>query len=55
MGKALTKVEIEAKEAGKGTYDQDGFYNLPDKSFYDPAGYYFNKSGYDEFGGYYDD
>jgi len=40
MGKPLTKAEIEAKE---GSYDQDGFYNMPDKSFYDPAGYYFNK------------
>ena len=52
MGKPLTRAEIEAKE---GQYDEDGFYNLPDKSFYDPAGYYFNKDGYDEFGGYYDD
>ena len=23
--------------------------------FYDPDGYYFNKEGIDEFGGYYDD
>lgn len=51
MGKPLTRAEIEAKE---GKYDEDGFYNLPDKSFYDPAGYFFNKDGYDEFGGYYD-
>jgi hypothetical protein len=28
---------------------------LADGSFYDPKGYYFNKEGYDEFGGYYDE
>jgi hypothetical protein len=28
---------------------------LADGSFYDPNGYKFNKDGYDEFGGYYDD
>ena len=28
---------------------------LPDGSFYDQNGYYFDKDGYDEFGGYYDD
>ena len=32
-----------------------GFYNLPDGSFYDPDGYLFNKEGFDEFGGHYDD
>jgi len=31
-----------------------GFYNCPDKSFYDPDGHYFNPKGFDEFGGYYD-
>lgn len=27
---------------------------MPDGDFYDPNGYYFDKYGYDEFGGYYD-
>lgn len=35
-------------------YDDYGFYNLPDGSFYDPDGHFFNQNGFDEFGGYYD-
>jgi hypothetical protein len=31
-----------------------GFYNLPDGSFYNPEGYFFDTNGFDEFGGYYD-
>ena len=38
-----------------GEYDDLGFYNLPDGSFYDPDGYHFDKDGFDEFGGTYDD
>ena len=49
----LTVEEIEAKGGGK--YDEDGFYLLEDKSFYDPLGYYFDKEGYDTVGGRYDD
>ena len=44
--------EIPVVEGAK--YDDFGFYNLPDGDFYDPDGYYFNKEGYDEFGGYYE-
>ena len=32
-----------------------GFYNLPDGSFYDPDGYLFDKYGFDEFGGSYNE
>lgn len=37
-----------------GFYDNKGFYNLPDGSFYDPDNYYFDVEGYDTTGGYYD-
>ena len=40
--------------AGKGKYDADGFYILSTGEYFDPEGYYFNKQGFDEFGGYYD-
>ena len=33
--------------------DDDGFYILKNKDFYDPEGYYFNEEGFDELGGYY--
>ena len=38
----------------KGAYDEDGFFILPDKSFYDNLGYYFDRYGYDTVGGSYD-
>ena len=47
----LSKAEIEAKP---GAYDDDGFFILEDKSFYDPLGYYFDEQGYDTVGGRYD-
>ena len=47
----LSKAEIEAKP---GAYDDDGFYIMEDKSFYDPLGYYFDEQGYDTVGGRYD-
>ena len=50
--KIYSKEEIE-KEIGE--YDEDDFYLLPNGSFYDPLGYYFNEQGLDEIGGYYDD
>lgn len=53
MGKKYTVEEIE--EIGGGTFDYYGFYNLEEGGFFDPDGYRFNKEGYDEFGGYYDD
>lgn len=48
----LTKTEIEKLE---GKYDEDGFYLLAAGGFYDPCGQYFNKDGYDEDGGRYDE
>ena len=48
-------------QAEHGYYDEFGFYILLNEDetergdFYDPNGYYFDKEGYDEFGGYYDD
>ena len=32
-----------------------GFINMPDGSFFDPDGYYFNKEGFDKHGGHYGD
>ena len=31
-----------------------GFINMPNGSFYDPEGVYFDQEGYNKFGGYYD-
>jgi hypothetical protein len=39
----------------KGKFDEDAFYILEDESFFDPFGFYFNKEGFDEAGGRYDD
>lgn len=49
--KKYSKEEIESKN---GKFDQDGFYMLSGGDFFDPEGYYFNKLGFDEFGGFYD-
>ena len=49
----LSKQEIEAKEGG--AYDDDGFYIMENKSYYDPLGYFFDEHGYDTVGGKYDD
>lgn len=38
----------------EGKFDADGFYILKGGDYYDPEGFYFNKQGFDEFGGYYD-
>ena len=43
-----------AKE-GKGKFDDDEFLILPDGSFYDGEGIYFNKWGFDYEGGHYDE
>ena len=48
----LSHEEIELKE---GAFDEDGFYIMTDKSFYDPLGYYFDENGYDTVGGKYGD
>jgi len=50
-----TFVEKEFKETDDGRYDKFGFYRLPDKSYWDPDGVYFNKEGFDKHGGYYDE
>ena len=39
----------------EGEYDDQGFFNTPNGSFWDPDGVYFNKEGFDKHGGYYDD
>lgn len=49
----LSKEEIKAREGG--AFDEDGFYIMADKSYYDPLGYYFLPDGYDTVGGKYDD
>lgn len=48
----LEKAEIEGKE---GAYDEDEFYILTDKSYYDPLGYFFDKDGFDTVGGKYNE
>ncbi len=48
QGVQHSKEKIEEQE---GYYDEFGFYILPDGDFYDHNGYYFDKEGYDEFGG----
>ena len=39
----------------EGEYDDEGFFNTPNGSFWDPDGVYFNRDGFDKHGGYYDD
>ena len=48
-------VERELNDDVVGEYDDEGFFNTPNGSFWDPDGVYFNKEGYDRHGGYYDD
>jgi hypothetical protein len=50
--RVYSKEEIEIHQ---GKYDQDGFYLLLDGDFFDQAGYYFDKEGLDEKGGFYDE
>lgn len=53
MGKKLTKEEMkQLVDKNEGKFDDDGFYILPDGSFYDKQGYIFDAEGYDEHGGY---
>ena len=47
-------VEREFSENIIGEYDDEGFFNTPNGSFWDPDGVYFNKEGYDRHGGYYE-
>ena len=39
----------------EGEYDDDGFFTTPNGSFWDQDRVYFNREGYDKYGGYYDD
>ena len=39
----------------EGEYDDEGFFNTPNGSFWDPDGVYFNREGKDKHGGYYDE
>ena len=39
----------------EGEYDDEGFFTTPNGSFWDPDGVYFNREGYDKYGGYYDE
>ena len=48
-------IEREFSENIDGYYDDEGFFNTPNGSFWDPDGVYFNKEGYDKHGGYYDE
>ena len=48
-------VERELNDDVIGEYDDEGFFNTPNGSFWDPDGVYFNKEGYDKHGGFYDD
>lgn len=50
----MTKEEIE-KLGLDGKFDDDGFYLLKGGDFYDPLGYRFDKHGFDESGGRYDE
>ena len=36
----------------EGEYDDEGFFNTPNGPFSDPDGVYFNRKGYDKYGGY---
>ena len=48
-------IERQLDEYVEGEYDDQGFFNTPNGSFWDPDGVYFNREGYDKHGGYYDD
>ena len=41
-------------ESQPGSYDNDGFYLLKGGDFYDAHGFYFNKDGFNDAGGFYD-
>ena len=48
-------VERELTDEVEGEYDDEGFFNTPNGSFWDPDGVYFNREGFDKHGGYYDE
>ena len=47
-------IERDFEEVEGGLYQEDGFYVTPEGSFWDPDGDYFNKYGFDRYGGIYD-
>lgn len=47
-------IEREFQEVPGGVLQEDGFYVTPEGSFWDPEGDYFNKYGFDKYGGNYD-
>jgi len=47
-------IERELEEVDGGVLHEDGFYVTPEGSFWDPDGDYFNKYGFDKYGGIYD-
>ena len=49
--KQFSRKHIESQH---GHYDNDGFYLLQDGDFYDAHGFYFNKDGFNDQGGFYD-
>lgn len=51
----ITNSQVEFEEVEGGVYDIYGCYLLPDGSFWDPNGVYFNRDGLDINGGYYDE
>ena len=50
--RVYTQEEIQSYP---GKYDKDGFYMLIDGDFFDHAGFYFDKEGLDEVGGFYNE
>lgn len=49
----LRKYSKKEIEEYIGDYDNDGFYILKNKDFFDPYGFYFNTEGQDLIGGFY--
>ena len=47
--------EREFEKTSEGWYDDMGFYNTPNGSFWNPDGVYFNREGFDKYGGSYDE
>lgn len=48
-------IERAFQEVPGGEFDNNGFYHIPDGSFWDPDGVYFNKEGLDKHGGFYNE
>ncbi len=48
-------VDREFEEVEGGKYDERGFYKTPNGSFWDPDQTYFNREGFDNHGGRYNE